>query len=232
MKVVFYNVYDLTIDGEGLAEYLVGLKDSVDVFCFQEARESTQNLCKKLFPERKSVVLGKVTSTNDQFSQGTYISPHLDFKTVRVVAEYKMDLGLAIHTEVISENGTLHLVNVHGLPYPGLCHKMDTPERLEHSKQIIDYLAKLEGPKVIGGDFNLLPETESVKMFERAGYLDLIKDFGIKTTRNKVALSKYPGTEMYFCDYVFVSPDVQVSTFDVPYNEHSDHLPLVLDILL
>ena len=66
-------------------------------------------------------------------------------------------------------------------------HKLDTPVRLRQSKLILDFLKDKVGSKIIGGDFNLLPETRSVEMFEKAGYRNLIKEFGIKNTRNKFA---------------------------------------------
>ena len=35
--------------------------------------------------------------------------------------------------------------------------------------------------------------------------------------------------KQHFADYVFVSKDVKVKKFEVPYLEISDHLPLILD---
>ena len=47
------------------------------------------------------------------------------------------------------------------------------------------------GPKIIGGDFNLNPDTESIKMFEEAGYKNLIKDFKIENTRNEISWREF-----------------------------------------
>ena len=83
---------------------------------------------------------------------------------------------------------------------------------------------------MIGGDFNLAPETKSIAMLTENGYRDLIKDFKIRTTRNRLAWEMYPESKQYFSDYVFASPEVKVKEFTVPENEISDHLPLILDI--
>ena len=89
------------------------------------------------------------------------------------------------------------------------------------------------GLKIIGGDFNLNPDTKSVKIFEEVGYKNLIMDFGIKNTRNEISWKQFqnkPGfVKQYFADYVFVSKDVKVRKFEVPYNEISDHLPQILE---
>jgi len=96
--------------------------------------------------------------------------------------------------------------------------------------RIVEHLSKCTDPKVIGGDFNLMPDTESVGLFEKSGYKNLIKDFDIKTTRSSLNSGKYPeGDIQYFADYAFVSPEVKVKDFKVPQVEISDHLPLILE---
>lgn len=125
-------------------------------------------------------------------------------------------------------NSNLHIANVHGKTHPG--HKLDTPTRIKQSKAIIDFLENKKGLKIVGGDFNLLPNTRSVKLFEQNGYSDLIKKFGIKDTRGKINHEIHKNkTIQYFADYCFVSPDVKVKSFTVPDIEISDHLPLILE---
>ncbi len=126
------------------------------------------------------------------------------------------------------KHGTAYaLANVHGIAYPGA--KTDTPERIAQSQKIIDFLADETGEKILGGDFNLLPDTESIRMIERAGMRDLITDFGISATRNQLSYGRYPEAErQYFADFAFVSPAIRVTEFQVPPMEISDHLPLVL----
>jgi len=82
----------------------------------------------------------------------------------------------------------------------------------------------------LGGDFNLYPQTKSIKIFEEAGYRNLIKDFGVKETRNKFAWEQFPDEEkQHFADYCFVSKNIKIIDFQVPNVLISDHNPLILD---
>ena len=119
------------------------------------------------------------------------------------------------------------LCNMHGTAYPG--DKLDTPERLEQSKRIVDFLSKETGEKILGGDFNLLPSTESIGMIERMGMKELVREYKIETTRSELNYKRYPNNIQYFSDYVFVSSDIKVTSFEVPQLNISDHLPLVLE---
>lgn len=122
------------------------------------------------------------------------------------------------------------LAHLHGAPQPGT--KRDTVERITQSQKVIDFLAGEEGEKILGGDFNLMPDTESIRMIERAGMRNLITEYGITTTRNALSYGQYPeGDRQYFADYAFVSGTVSVQKFMVPQIEISDHLPLILEIV-
>ena len=127
------------------------------------------------------------------------------------------------------KNGARYtLAHVHGIAHPG--DKRDTPERIAQSQKIIDFLAGEAGEKILGGDFNLLPDTESIRMIERAGMRNLITDFHIATTRNQLSYGQYPeGQRQYFADFAFISPGIRVADFQVPEIQISDHLPLVLE---
>src|SRR3989344_1806502 len=101
--------------------------------------------------------------------------------------------------------------------------KTDTPDRLEQSRKAKALLDGVDGKKVICGDFNLLPDTESLAILE-GGLVNLIKTHGITTTRS----SFYQRSDR-FADYTLVSPDVEVKRFEVPRVEVSDHLPMILE---
>ncbi|OGE44059.1 hypothetical protein A3A45_03830 [Candidatus Daviesbacteria bacterium RIFCSPLOWO2_01_FULL_36_8] len=112
--------------------------------------------------------------------------------------------------------------NLHGFWFPG--PKTDTPERIEQSKKIIEFLDSKTGEKILCGDFNLALDTESVKILE-GNLKNLIREYNISTTRNKL----YDRTDDKFADYTFVSPEVKVIKFEVPNIEVSDHLPMILE---
>lgn len=118
------------------------------------------------------------------------------------------------------------LCNVHGIPSPA--DKKDTPERIRQSQIIEDFLAGENSAKIVCGDFNLLPDTKSIKMLEE-NMTNLIKKFNIERTRSR--LTEWWGKKGFqkFADYVFVSSEVNVGKFYVPDIDVSDHLPLVLE---
>lgn len=113
------------------------------------------------------------------------------------------------------------IMNVHGL-HTGF-GKEDTPERLLQSKRIKDFMSGVSGTKILCGDFNLLPETESLKLLEDK-MVNLVKKHNIKSTR-----SYYYTKELKFADYVLVSSDVNVQKFEVLQEAVSDHFPLLLE---
>lgn len=130
-------------------------------------------------------------------------------------------------TELRIPSGTLLVANFHGIARPGT--KLDSDERLEQSRAIRRVLDAHDGPVVLVGDFNLLPETESVRLLER-DLRNLVIERGIPTTRSR--LNPYFGTpqEQPHADYAFVSPALQVAELSVPDVQISDHLPLILDL--
>lgn len=116
------------------------------------------------------------------------------------------------------------VANTHGIWFHST--KTDNPRRLAQSRRIAEFLSRRGGPRVLCGDFNLLPDTESIRTLERSGLVNLITQNGIRSTRS----SHYPEEKPHrLADYVFVSRDVRVDGFSVMGDEVSDHLPLRLD---
>jgi len=125
------------------------------------------------------------------------------------------------YVTVQTENGPRTVINFHGL-WNGK-GKSDSEDRLMQSDNIAAFLKTLAHPYVLGGDFNLLPETESLKRLEALGLRNLIKEFGITSTRT----SFYQKPEK-FADYMLVSSGITVQAFEVLPDEVSDHAPLML----
>lgn len=121
------------------------------------------------------------------------------------------------------KNGTKDaiIMNIHGHWDPS--GKSDTSNRIEQSN-IINKFIETTGnvPKIMVGDFNLLPETESIKMLEK-NFTNLITKYNIPTTRTEL----YTGDDKH-ADYVFVSPEVLVEKFEALPDVVSDHVPLAL----
>lgn len=123
--------------------------------------------------------------------------------------------------EFNKDDNRITVVNVHGL-WNGN-GKTDTPDRLEQSRRIKEFIDSIKGEKVLCGDFNLLPDTESVKILE-SGMKNLIKEYGITSTRSSLYTKP-----VKYADYIFTSPEIEVKDFKVLQDEVSDHLPLLLE---
>lgn len=118
--------------------------------------------------------------------------------------------------------GPMTVINFHGL-WNGL-GKGDTDERLEQSRRILDFTSTLDHPFVLVGDFNLTPDTQSLRMIEKTGLRNLVREYGITSTRT----SFYSKPER-FADYAFASPGIEVRDFKVLPDEVSDHAALYLE---
>lgn len=97
-------------------------------------------------------------------------------------------------------------------------------DRLEQSKKVTAFLRNISSSKILMGDFNLLPNTQSIKILEK-NMDNLIKKYHITGTRS----SLYEKPEKY-ADYIFVSPEIKVVDFKVLPDIVSDHLALYLTI--
>lgn len=124
-----------------------------------------------------------------------------------------------------SSNGQIYtILNVHGL-WNGM-GKNDSLERIAQSKKIKTFIDSINTPKILCGDFNLKPNTESIKIIKNS-MQDLISEYAITSTRSSLYLK-----EDKFADYIFSSNDVIVKEFKVLQDVVSDHLPLLLEFNL
>ncbi|MSR85488.1 hypothetical protein EXS71_03600 [Candidatus Uhrbacteria bacterium] len=121
------------------------------------------------------------------------------------------------------QNSSLTVFNLHGLYTGG--GKDDEPGRLQQSLRIREFFTQHPGEKILCGDFNLNPHTESMKLLEN-GMKNLIKDFGVTSTR-----SHYYPKQSKFADYILLTPNIEVKKFEVMQEPVSDHLPLYLDFV-
>lgn len=158
----------------------------------------------KILSHHHEIIFGKEVSVND------------DGRTHKRV----------IQTICIDNGGKeLAISNVHGL-WNGQ-GKTDTPDRIEQSNKIKNHINNFKHPVLLVGDFNLLPETESLAIVAK-GMRDLIKENNVTSTRS----SLYTKHEkpVLFADYVFASPEIEMSSFKVLNDVVSDHLPLSVEI--
>lgn len=143
----------------------------------------------------------------------------------------------SVHHIQINLNGKLLTIcNLYGISMPGT--KLDTPNRLNQTKKVLEFIKNEAGEKIIIGDFNLLPHTKSIISFEESGFNNLIKTFNITTTRGSLIRKLHPeyetspGVWQEFADYALVTPGIAVSNFKVPDLPLSDHLPMIVEFSL
>ncbi|MFA6007575.1 MAG: endonuclease/exonuclease/phosphatase family protein [Candidatus Shapirobacteria bacterium] len=226
MKIMFLNAWEAST-GEVLWSYLKEEAKTTDVFCFMEADEKFQKRCSVILKNYSLVSANKAVSEEDGCFQSTYVKNEYKISKSEAFLGTDPFIGLGLYSQIQANNKIINIANIHGVARPG--EKLDNPKRLEQSKRIIDFMAKIDGIKIIGGDFNLDKNTESVKMFEKNSYRNLIEEYKIETTRNRLSWERFEIKQLW-ADFLFVSPEVKVKSFEVPKNEVSDHLPLVVEI--
>lgn len=233
MRIILLNCW-YAKTGKVFFDFVKENSLDTDIYCFQEVNPELFSKLQEVLPSH----VGRYATENKvEFLGLIYGEAIFVKKGLNIVSSGKENLFRQVYNDMgfmqqanIETNGKIIcLVNIHGKAWPG--HKLDTPARLRQSRRIIDFLKNKHGLKIVGGDFNLLPDTKSVSLFEDAGYRNLIKDFEITTTRNRLAWEglKKGEEKQYFADYVFVSSEVKVNSFEVPDIEISDHLPMILD---
>ena len=157
-----------------------------------------------------------------------FIHGRFDYKPPKFMEgiEDAMDLPRNIHLLKVKLGKKEILIgNIHGYWIHG--SKTDTSERIAQSKEVKKILDNYNGEKIICGDFNLSPDTKSLKMLEE-NMKNLIKEFDIKGTRTH----HYKKTNERYADYILVSEGIKVDSFVVPDIVVSDHLPMILDFKL
>ncbi len=252
MKVISLNTWGGEAGLPELLEFLRSNSDT-DVFCLQEVWNGGEHMLEKKgggswLDKRVTTLLSDVGSVLPNYAG--YFRPHFyDFyglalfvkSDLEVLSEgevliYKEkgfvseeDVGnharILQHCTISTSDGVRTIVHLHGL-WNGK-GKGDSEDRLEQSERIIAFLDSLDHPFVLLGDFNLLPDTESLKKIESIGLRNLIAEHGVVSTRT----SHYTKPEK-FADYAFVSEGIEVRDFRVLPDEVSDHAPLLIDFSL
>lgn len=227
---------------EPLLEFLRAEAPRTDIFCLQEI-VSAHDSGKKIGDRTTIHELGPAFEGFSIFYEP--MVPRAEFDIGQMIA-VKNSLSIAAIDHVVIHNGDdgndsvgtrrimfyaaiavggqkIHIFNMHGISrWP----KTDSWEREAQSFLVRDFMDKCSGPKILCGDFNLEPTTESVEMLKK-GMRSLTDEYGIKTTRGR-----YREFDDHISDYMIVSPEIKVFDFQVPDIVVSDHLPLILDFEL
>jgi endonuclease/exonuclease/phosphatase family metal-dependent hydrolase len=240
MKLMTLNIWGGHIK-KPLLEFVNSHRD-IDIFCFQEVYS---NASTKISTEDREVSLNIFLELQSILTEhNAFFRPVVD-GIYGIGMLVKKDIDVLDEGEVLihdnpnySGRGPTHSRNLQWLQYKSenVIHsvlnvhalwngqgKTDTPARIAQSKKIQEFISTIKTPKILCGDFNLRPDTESIKLIEN-GMNNLITKYNIQSTRS----SLYPKEER-FADYIFVSPEVTINSFEVLNMEVSDHLPLLLN---
>lgn len=241
MKLICLNIWGGRVHKE-LLDFL-NRHDEIDIFCLQEVYHDAKEK-ELIYTDAILDIYENLKNTLTNYDG--YYRPHLgDYyglalfvkKGLNIIEEgehfvhkhkgYIPTDHIGFHAKniqylkIILNQKPITIINFHGL-WTGK-GKSDTDDRLEQSRKIKEFIDSVEGEKIVCGDFNLKPDTESIKIL-RDGMTDLIKDYKIESTRT----SLYTKSEK-FADYIFTSPEIKVNKFEVMTDEVSDHAPLFLD---
>lgn len=229
MQILSLNVgYGMLIDD--LLPYIRSLIASTSVFCFQEMDLPTRKKLDQLLLHEYDGYYATKSTPKSTFHLTTYVSKKLQVThSERLFDEIEVGgfaLGCTIENNDLQ---SLTITNVHGESQPG--SKLDTPARIAQSLEIIKATSDNRGTQIVIGDFNLLPETRSVRLFTEHGYSNLIEEFEIPTTRNEMVWKRYPENKQLYADYGFVRSEAPID-YDFRVDDHivSDHLPLILSV--
>ena len=255
MKIITLNTWAGRGGKEALLEFFRAHKDTVDIFCLQEIWSAPHNHLEGMKAGGREIKNAEIMvyglqdisalltdfvpyfrpQSGDHYGLLLLVRKGIEVKDEGAIYVYKDqdyvptgDMGnhaRRIQFVTVEHNGApLTVVNFHGI-WNGM-GKTDTEDRLNQSKNIIKFTEDRDGHVALCGDFNLLPETESIKLLEGAGLRNLVTESGVTSTRT----SFYTKPEK-FADYIFVSPELKVNDFKVLPDEVSDHAPLYIEIV-
>lgn len=240
MKILSLNIWDGNLLPE-LISFLKKYKDIVDIFLFQEvSRDGTEKaiwsdgeegdayrLIQQALPGYQGL---HAPSLEGEWGLATFIKEGVYVASYKEIFVHKGPFSVeGRDASTMGRNiqcidlGGFVLINFHGLWLPN--GKKDTQSRLDQSNNIIKEFRTFEKPGIIMGDFNYHPDNKSLKLFDEAGFNNLIQIYGIKSTR-----SSHYTKECRFADYALCSSEIKVIQFEVLPDEVSDHLALYLEV--
>ena len=255
MKVIYLNTWGGRYM-EGLMGFVRRWAQKADVFCFQEVHHSTQEHCERRSPNQfvrwdlwnklqdyLPDFRGYLATFDDdpyRMSQAMCLRRSIRLEkydaTTIYSPEQPLEAGDAIESArkvqsmiIPIREKKVAIINYHGLWTPQ--GKLDSPERLEQSRRLREYLARFSMPTIFGGDMNLEPRTQSMALLKE-GMVDLVGHYGVRSTRT-VLYREYDNPQASkHADYLLASPTIVVNSFRVLGDIASDHAALYLDFSL
>lgn len=244
MKIIQANVWHAKL-GQQVIDFLKA--EAADFACLQEVNDLDGRAGTKRFATLEEIKAS--ASLPYSYMQPAYsfrfmerelhfgnaiLSRHpiVSSETVFTHGEYKANFDIKHddgnirnlqHISVEASGQTLHILNHHG--YHLHESKRGNEITMQSMQIIADVIDRLNGPVILCGDFNLVPESESIGVINRR-LINLTNQYGIDNT-----LTELDGRNIA-CDYIFVNDQVHVKNFARSDALISDHYPLVLEFEL
>lgn len=248
IKFITVNVWHGGRVFENLESFLV--KEAPDILCMQEVYDGKDSELEKRF-RTLEVLKQKLGFSYSSFAQRLFDStnnnlPHgnailskfplkedgfvffdipLSYIAVEKLKE-ALDWPFGIQKVVIEIEGKkVHVLNVHGV---WGFDTVDNPRRLSMADKIIEQIPEKESV-IIAGDFNMSSQTETIRRIEK--HVKNVFGSILKSTFN-MKYKKGGGFGSASVDMVFVSNDIQITKRYMPEVDVSDHMPLVVELMI
>lgn len=229
---------------ENLHDFYV--RQDADILCLQEV------LTRGQLPAKNPIHYTLERFANDLNYSYIFHSPTLSYKIMRgfcdfgpcvaskfpfaytnvtwtrqdnTVHDYQYGAGdynarLLQHVTIDLHGTSVNILNHHAHHEPD--NKQGSSEFLRQMKLIANYVDDLEGPVILCGDFNAVPDSPGLIPI-KSHLHDLPTLFGVTNTRTILK------NRQEVIDYIFVNDLVKVKTFKALDDPVSDHKALVLD---
>lgn len=254
MRIISLNIWGGKAGRENLLAFFKDHEETTDIFCLQEVLSAAHShmegrLAGGVEIRNEQIMIRGLQDISAVLSEhASFFRPHfmdnyglLMFVRRNILVREEGEVFVYRHKGYVSEgdagnharnvqyatvetaSGPITAMNFHGL-WNGQ-GKGDSADRLAQSEKIIEFTKSIRNPFILCGDFNLLPNTESLRKLESAGLRNLVREFGVTSTRT----SFYTKPEK-FADYIFISNGIDLADFKVLPDEVSDHAPLLVEV--
>jgi endonuclease/exonuclease/phosphatase (EEP) superfamily protein YafD len=242
LRILTYNVLGNRNDARALAE--LARVEQPDVIVIQELPlEYAQDLTRRLgtvYPYRELTELDESNDGGGTFSR----LPILEAEMVRPLPSsnlfQRLRLGLG--------ERSIRLINVHTKaprlrtrnppgPIPPIVRGFGSAEREQELEWLIAETARLDGPYILAGDFNIAADSRPYRHFPDRWH-DAFREAGwgfghtfpthYALWRGRLAVS----IPLVRIDYILTSPELTARRAWVPQVEGSDHLPVIAELEL
>lgn len=239
MQLISLNTWGGRVSG--INRFVENKKRNTDIFCFQEVYSNASETLRETpeehlhFFEELKVILsdfdGYFAPQVDGVGLASFVRRNIAVEHANSAVilsdddlrHFKMPDGKSYRPRVLQllvlKEPKLTIYNFHGVP--GV-DKNDSPEREFQTKRLFEILRQDSSHKILIGDFNINPNTVAVSAIERI-MQNPLKQSGFNSTRSSLYKKR---NAMPFADYIFVSPEIKIQSFQVLQDEVSDHLPL------